>query len=194
MSDNVLRKEWSKKDVQRARNLITGNTGEKTTQGVGYSKKQSFYEEGDIWEESGKTWTIKEGIKQNITKLDKIKKLGKTPIFCPNCNTVMKHRFDNDYYKLHKMCWGCVIQFENDLKANGVWEEYHNKIHNGEIDNLISEFSLWVKEEMLVTNDNFITEQGDIETWVGKPDDKRVDLGLEKMIEYLKSLKINNAK
>ena len=26
MNDNVLKKEFSKKDVQRARNLITGNT------------------------------------------------------------------------------------------------------------------------------------------------------------------------
>ena len=47
---------------------------------------------------------------------------------------------------------------------------------------------------MSESNDNFITEQGDIETWVGKPDEKRVNEGLEKMIDYLKSLKLNNDK
>jgi hypothetical protein len=31
MNDNVLKKEFSKKDVQRARNLITGNTSARTT-------------------------------------------------------------------------------------------------------------------------------------------------------------------
>mgnify|MGYP003152363190 CR=1 FL=1 len=194
MSDNVLKKEWSKKDVQRARNLISGNTGDRVTQGVGYSKAKELHKEGDIWEENGKKWTIKKGIKQNITKLDKLKKLGKTPLFCPNCGGIMKHRFDNDYYKIHKMCFGCVVQFENDLKANGVWEEYHERVHNGEIDNLIAELKLWTNAKMSESNDNFITEQGDIETWVGKPDEKRVNEGLEKMIDYLKSLKLNNDK
>ena len=41
--------------------------------GTGYTKKQEFHEEGDMWEEDGRTWTIKDGIKQNITRLDKTK-------------------------------------------------------------------------------------------------------------------------
>ena len=71
--DNVLKKEFSKKDVQRLRNVFTGKTNERTTDGVGYTKKQEFYKEGDIWTENGREWTIKDGIKQNITKLDKAK-------------------------------------------------------------------------------------------------------------------------
>ena len=39
MNDNVLKKEFTKKDVQRARNLITGDAGARTTEGVGYKKK-----------------------------------------------------------------------------------------------------------------------------------------------------------
>ena len=69
--DNVLKKEFSKKDVQRLRNVFTGKTGERTTDGVGYTKKQEFHKEGDVWTENGREWTIKEGIKQNVTKLDK---------------------------------------------------------------------------------------------------------------------------
>tara|TARA_R110000851_G_scaffold224419_1_gene377265 strand:+ start:854 stop:1438 length:585 start_codon:yes stop_codon:yes gene_type:complete len=194
MEDSTLKKEWSKNDVQRARNLITGNSNDKTTQGVGYSVKEEFHKEGDIWDAKGKTWTIKDGIKQNITKLDSLKKLAITPTFCPSCKSLMKHRFDNDYYKLHKMCFGCVIQFENDLKANGVFEEYYNRVHNGEIDNLISEFELWVEEAISTSNDSFISEQGDIENWVGKPNEERVNKGTKQMVDYLKSLKINNDK
>ena len=37
--DNVLRKEFSKKDVQRVRNLVQGKTGDRTTEGIGYTKK-----------------------------------------------------------------------------------------------------------------------------------------------------------
>ena len=37
-NDNVLKKEFSKKDVQRARNLLTGKTNIRTSQGIGYTK------------------------------------------------------------------------------------------------------------------------------------------------------------
>ena len=69
--DNVLRKEFSKKDVQRARNLVQGKAGDRTTEGIGYSKKDMFYKEGDIWEENGRKWTIKEGIKKILLNMIK---------------------------------------------------------------------------------------------------------------------------
>jgi hypothetical protein len=74
MSENVLKKDFKSADVQRLRNLMTGKQGERIAAGVGYSKKHQFHEEGDVWEEDGRQWTIKNGIKQNITKLDKAKK------------------------------------------------------------------------------------------------------------------------
>jgi hypothetical protein len=52
---------------------MQGKHGEKTIVGTGYTKQQEFYEEGDIWEADGRQWTIKNGIKQNLTKLDKAK-------------------------------------------------------------------------------------------------------------------------
>ena len=74
MKDNVLKKEFKKKDVERLRNLVKGKYGEKTGQSIGYKKEEKFHNEGDVWEENDRTWTIKDGIKQNITKLDEIKK------------------------------------------------------------------------------------------------------------------------
>ena len=68
--ENVLKKEFKQKDVQRLRNLLTKKHGDKTTVGIGYSKQQEFHKEGDIWEEDGRKWTIKNGVKQNITKMD----------------------------------------------------------------------------------------------------------------------------
>ena len=65
-----LKKEFQEKDVERLRNLIQGKHGNKTRSSVGFSKADEFHAEGDIWESNGRTWTIKEGIKQNITKLD----------------------------------------------------------------------------------------------------------------------------
>ena len=40
MDENVLKKEFGKKDVTRLRNLMTGKHNSKNGQSVGYSKKQ----------------------------------------------------------------------------------------------------------------------------------------------------------
>ena len=53
----MLKKEFKRKDVNRARNLITGNIDSSTGIQVGYNKKTKNYKEGDIWEEKGKKWT-----------------------------------------------------------------------------------------------------------------------------------------
>ena len=70
----MLKKEFKRKDVQRARNLIMGKTGDSTGTQIGYKKEIKEYKEGDIWNEGRKTWTIKNGIKQTVSKLDKLKK------------------------------------------------------------------------------------------------------------------------
>ena len=58
----MLKKEFKRKDVQRARNLITGKTDASTGTQIGYKKETKDYEEGDVWTEGRKTWTIKNGI------------------------------------------------------------------------------------------------------------------------------------
>ena len=63
-NDSVLKKEFKHRDVERLRNLVQGKYGDKTTMGTGYSKAKEFHNEGDIWEEDGRTWTIKNGLKQ----------------------------------------------------------------------------------------------------------------------------------
>ena len=70
----MLKKEFKRKDVERMRNLIKGKANDSTELQVGYTPKKEDYKEGDIWEEGGKKWTIKDGIKQTYTKLDKIRK------------------------------------------------------------------------------------------------------------------------
>jgi len=187
--DNVLRKEFSKKDVQRARNLVQGKSGDRTTEGIGYSKKDTFYKEGDIWEENGRKWTIKEGIKQNITKYDEIKKSIKMPLFCPNCSKQMKHKFDPSYYKIHKKCYDCFLKFVTDLKRIGAWEVYEKNIHNSDLDVFIQDFKDFVTEQLKVSNESYVTEQGDVEKWVGGYDKERVLESLEKTVEYLENLK-----
>jgi hypothetical protein len=189
MKDNVLKKDFQERDVQRLRNLIQGKQGEKTRSSVGFSKADEFHEEGDIWESDGRTWTIKNGIKQNITKLDKAKKAHVMPLLCPNCKKVMKNRNDKPFYNLHKKCFNCVVDFEHDLKKQGKWEEYQRNVKNSELDNRIAEFKLWVKEKLEESNDSFVSESGEVEKWVGKVNKDKVEEHVKDVIEYLESLK-----
>ncbi len=187
--DNVLKKEFSKKDVQRVRNLVQGKHGDKVTEGIGYSKKEEIRKEGDIWEADGRKWTIKDGIQQNITKLDKAKKAHLMPIFCPNCSKQMKKSFDKDYYNIHKMCFNCVVDFEHDLRQSGLFEEYEKNIKNTEIDGFIENFKLYIEEELNNSNTSFITESGDVEKWRGGANKERVLEALDKTIDHLEKMK-----
>ncbi len=186
---SILKKEFKKKDVQRLRNLITGKPNNKSTQGIGYAKSKSFHKEGDVWEEDGRNWTIKDGIKQNITKLDLAKEIHIMPILCPVCSHQMKKRFDKDYYKIHGKCFDCVIDFEHTLRKLGKWEDYEKRIHNGEIDMLAKDFQSWFEEMINESNNSFITEKGAIEKWDGGVDKKRALKSMKETIDYLNSLK-----
>ena len=185
-----LKKEFNPKDVERVRNLVKGKYGDKTQISVGYTKKQEKHKEGDIWEEQGKTWTIKDGVKQNITKLDKAKKAYNMPLFCPNCGSIMKHHNDPIFYKIHKTCWMCVIKKEDKLKREGKMDEYEAKIKNQELDANIRDFKLYVEEKLKESNSGFVSEHGDVEKWVGKLNKEKVDEYTKEVIEYLESLKV----
>jgi hypothetical protein len=184
----MLNKEFQKKDVQRLRNIVQGKYGDKTVVGVGYTKKYENHIEGDIWEENGRTWTIKNSIKQNITKLDKAKELYAMPILCPKCSKPMKSHIDKPFYNIHKQCMNCVVEFETKLKIEGKWEEYQKQIHNSEIDNVINEFKVWSQEELDESIESFVTEGGVVEKWQGG-NKNIVKQNIEDSIKFLETLK-----
>ena len=163
----MLKKEFKRKDVQRARNLIMGNSGASTGTQIGYGKKIEDYKEGDIWTEGRKTWTIKNGIKQTISKLDIVKKEVHMPLCCPNCGKVMKKRLDKPSYKIHKKCHDCVIEYEHKLRIRG---EYNNYIKNLKTKNsldIVDEMESYLLDAINSSNSGFVSEDGVIEKWTG---------------------------
>ena len=189
MSENVLKKEFGKKDVKRLRNLMTGKHTNKSGQSVGYNKKQSFYKEGDIWEEDGRKWTIKDGIKQNVTKLDSAKKSAVVPLFCPKCKEVMNKGMHPSYYQAVNQCFSCFKKFETQLKATGLWEEWEKKTINGNIDSFIVWYKDWVMDSLNISNNSFVTEQGDVETWHGGVNKTKAIENLNKTIKLWEEAK-----
>lgn len=173
--ETLLQKEFQKRDVQRIRNLLSGNQGDATQTQVGYTTKQIDRNEGDVWEELGRKWTLRNGIKISVTKLDRAKKAAFTPLLCPNCSKPMKGEHDKKMFFIHNKCLDCVIKFETQLKIDGKYQEYEDKIikanANFALDEFVNGFESFL--DSMDSNSGFITEQGDIEDWHVKALDKQ---------------------
>jgi hypothetical protein len=165
-NDSVLKKEFKHSDVNRLRNLVQGKYGEKTTMGTGYTKAKEFHDEGDIWEEDGRSWTIKNGIKQNITKLDKAKEGIVLPLFCPSCSKALKPHLDKQWYVMYNHCFNCQVDSEHELRKQGKLEQVEKQVINDHLDGVTKDFEIWV-DELINSNETFVTEAGDIENWSG---------------------------
>ena len=176
----MLKKEFKRKDVDRARNILTGKSGASSETQVGYKKKRVDYKEGDVWVENKKTWTIKDGIKQTISKMDAIKKEIFVPLCCPKCSKVMKSQLDKPNYKIHKMCFNCVIDYEGKLKLRG---EYDNYIKNLQLKNsltLIDEFEGHFLNLANQSSNGYVSEHGEVERWKGGVDVNKITSEISK--------------
>ena len=173
--ETLLQKEFKQSDVQRIRNLVSGNQGNSTQTQVGYSRKHIDRKEGEIWEENGKSWTIKNNIKISVSKLDKAKLYALTPLLCPDCSKPMKTEYDKKMFMVHKMCFDCTIKMETQLKIEGKYQEYEDKLvkanANFMLDEFVDGFDSFLNS--MDSNSGFVTEQGDIEDWHVKALDKQ---------------------
>lgn len=188
MGESLLKKEFKQKDINRARNLITKDFSGKTTDGVGYQKAYQHHEEGDIWEENGRQWTIKNGIKQNVTKLDAAKKALQIPLKCPKCGGPMKHHLAQKMYKIHGFCFDpCTVEYEAELRRAGLYESYEKSMIKGSLESYIKDVEAFVLEQ-IGTVDTFVTEQGDVESWTNNSTKMNNKLS-ENLQEFLKHVK-----
>lgn len=185
--NNPLKKEFKSRDVNRARNLITKDFSAKTVEGIGYQKAHVAYNEGDIWEESGRTWTIKDGIKQNITKLDKAKKALQTPLACPKCGGTMNYHLHEKMYKIHKMCYDCVIDYEGKLRVAGLYDRYEKAMVHGGLKAFAKDLEQYILDELSSSN-VYVTEQGDVEDWNGNDKaNQRMLQNVKEIVEHIRA-------
>lgn len=163
-----LNKQFSERDVQRMRNIITGNTADNTRIQVGYSNKKIQYTEGDVWEENGKTWTIHNGIKQTVTKHDSLKAMVEFPLTCPKCSKPMKnHALNKKMYNIHKMCSDCVVEMETKLRIEGKYQDYEKSLLNANKNTSADDAEQMFEEFINNPISTYVTEDGVVENWVG---------------------------
>lgn len=184
--ETLLKKEFKVSDVERIRNLVNKDFTASTKNQIGYQKNTQRHKEGDVWEENGKQWTIKNGIKQNITKLDSAKKVMRIPLRCPKCGGPMEHHLAKKMYKIHGFCFDpCTLEYEASLRKAGLYKQYEKRMLEGNIKAFLKDIDNWVLDQINESS-AFVTEQGDIEDW--KSNDKANKQLLDSVKEYKKHL------
>ena len=187
MSESMLQREFKERDVQRMRNIIKKDYTAKTVTQVGYTKSQIEHKEGDVWEENGKKWTIKNGIKQTVTKFDKLKKLAVFPLTCPECGKPMKSdNLNKKMYNIHSKCFDCVVRMETNLKIEGKWDEYEKQMMNSNKNAMVDDFEAAFNEYINSKVESYYTEAGDEESWKGG---KINEDEIKNVKEYIKKLR-----
>ena len=164
MKETQLKKQFSERDLKRMRNIIQKKYNDKTITSVGYTKAEIQHEEGDVWEENGRAWTIKNGIKRNVRKTESLA----MPLLCPKCGKPMNHHLDKRMYNIHQMCLHCVTEMESELKMKGEYEEYErNMILNNArytVENIESGLEQFLDD---MINESYAMEDGNIQNWSG---------------------------
>lgn len=125
-------------NVRRKINEVMKKTDERIV--VGWRPSMQDRKEGDVWEgPDGRMWTVKNGITQNITKLDS----AKTPYWCPACSKPLNHRLDVKFWNKKGKCMDCVVKEETEIRRQGKWREYEQSIMKA---NYIAELKDTIKE------------------------------------------------
>jgi hypothetical protein len=191
MSGSRLNKEFSERDIKRMRNIVSGNTADRTRVQAGFEQQKVERSEGDIWEEGGKTWTISNGLKQTVTKHDKLRQIIVMPLKCPKCKNAMKPtKLNKKMWNIHSQCFDCTIEYETYLKGTGQYEEYAKQLMNANKDSFVTDYEQAVEAYINDTGDTFMSEAGDIENWSKAKLNPETIKALKENIKQLKELEL----
>jgi len=156
--------------AERMRNIVMGKYTTKTKIQTGYNaiRQNTPRIEGDVWDEAGKQWTIKNGIKKTVTKLSKARSIIQRPVSCPKCTGSMNDQISKYYWNVLQMCGSCVSKFHTKLKIDGKWDEYVNQTRKDNLDFWLSEIKDEYSEWLDTSAKSYISEAGHVEKWANK--------------------------
>ena len=169
------------------RNLINKNYGAKTEIRSGFTQRVVEYKEGDVWEEKGKKWTIKNGIRRSVTKSSLGRQIIRVPYKCPKCYKSLSHQAHKKMYRRWKMCLTCVSVWMEDMRKNNTYDDFmeHFKTSNfnAAINDIIKEYDDWLDKRNSI---KYITEAGDKEQWSGGKTNEELKADFDKTINTIK--------
>jgi len=159
-------------NIRAINQMLSGTHKSQNKTTVGYQSKEEDRNIGDKWiDNNGIQWEQKDGYKVSSAKaleavMAAIKAL-KMPNTCPKCNNEMKdNQYNKKMWKVHKMCFDCVIDMEHEHRLNGTYEQYEKDLMRKNIEAWLidarAEMSA-IKE--LLTKAEFVNSDGTVEKW-----------------------------
>lgn len=177
-----LKKEFTEQEIQRMRNLVKGKYGSKVTNQIETKSYKTKRKEGDVWEEDGNTWTIKDGIKETVSPYEALHKELLIPLTCPTCKNVMNKKLDKVYFPIYENCFDCEVDKRDALEKEGKLDEYLKPKKNDFLDKSFEEFESFIRNKVN-TDINDAAENGDEQTYKGGYD-------LESVEEYIQQARL----
>jgi hypothetical protein len=101
----------------------------------------------------------------------------------------MDKQLDPFYYKAYGECVDCRATTETQMKLSGEWQSHINETFNDEIDHQIQEYKSYFESVLSDGNEGYVSENGEVQKWVGGIDKDRANNALEEIVKHLNSLK-----
>ncbi len=86
----------------------------------------------------------------------------------------MKKRVDAKMYNIHKKCLDCVIEMEHKLRIRGEYEAYERKAVADNAESYINHLEASLIEALNTSNNQYVSERGEVERWKGGLDKEKV--------------------
>ena len=160
------------RNIDAVKKMLDGNHRTQTKTSVSLNVKEAPIkrEVGERWtDENGKEWEQRDGYKISVTKTLDLLAQHRMPEHCPNCNNVMaKKHLDERMWRIHKMCFDCVIDMEHQLRLEGKYDDYEKQ--------KVKENALaWLRDAEKDVEDlvnaykyaSFVNQDGSVEKWSG---------------------------
>lgn len=188
----MSRRRWNYDTIQQVLN------NEQPFIQSGYTGKKGPRKEGEIWEEKGIKWSIKNGVKVRINdQADLIRELVKQK--CTVCGFdvgMLGNKMDDKVFGKSGKCFDCLQAEHTEMVCNGTFQKHsEEKMLRNKL-SLAKEFKRNVLDSIdyLKKDDSkiqMVHQDGSITTFVGSQNEKllkEVEVDLEKVNTLIKEL------
>ena len=131
-----------------------------------------------------------------VSRLSEIMADARMPMFCPNCDKIMKKKLDDKMWMMFNHCFDCQIEIENKKRIDGTYDEWaKEKIRQNKIsfikDNL-QKLEEWKNQKAPEWHNNVGVNYPELEKEKWNVDlekiTKEADEAIEKFTEELEKL------
>ena len=89
-------------------------------------------------------------------------------------------------YNIHKKCFNCVVKMEHKLRIKDEYIDYQKNTIADNANSYINHLESYLMEALNTSNDQFISEKGEIERWKGGVDKNKLKKGIKEAISEFK--------